>query len=73
MLVRDPGHLFVGRRGGDDRGDLPAYDGLDRLATRGVHAVRVAVAGAETPPELLARADLILDGPAAVLDLLRRL
>jgi trehalose 6-phosphate phosphatase len=58
---------------GDDRGDLPAYDGLDRLATRGVHAVRVAVAGAETPPELLARADLILDGPAAVLDLLHRL
>ncbi|HET8618574.1 MAG TPA: trehalose-phosphatase [Acidimicrobiales bacterium] len=58
---------------GDDRGDLPAYDALDRLASRGVATLRVAVAGAETPAELVDRADLVLDGPAAVVDLLRRL
>jgi hypothetical protein len=33
----------------------------------------VAVAGAETPAELVDRADLVLDGPAAVVGLLRRL
>jgi trehalose 6-phosphate phosphatase len=59
---------------GDDRGDLPAYDALDRLAaTGGVDALRVAVASAEAPAELLARADLVVDGPPAVVDLLRRL
>lgn len=31
---------------GDDLGDLPAYDALDRLADSGVHTVRVAVGGA---------------------------
>jgi trehalose 6-phosphate phosphatase len=58
---------------GDDRGDLPAYDGLDRLASRGVHAVRVAVAGTETPAELVDRADVVVDGPAGVLAFLRGL
>ena len=58
---------------GDDRGDLPAYDALDRLASRGAATLRVAVAGAETPAELVERADLVVDGPAAVVDLLRRL
>ena len=58
---------------GDDRGDLPAYDALDRLAARGVHALRVAVASEEAPDELIDRADLVLQGPTEVLDLLRRL
>jgi trehalose 6-phosphate phosphatase len=59
---------------GDDRGDLPAYDALDRLAAAGAaETLRVAVAGAETPPDLLSRADLVVDGPPAVVDLLRRL
>jgi trehalose 6-phosphate phosphatase len=58
---------------GDDRGDLPAYDALDRLAVRGVHTLRVAVASSEAPDELIARADLVLDGPAEVLAFLRRL
>lgn len=58
---------------GDDRGDLPAYDALDRLAARGVHALRVAVASDEAPDELIGRADLVVDGPAEVLDLLNRL
>jgi trehalose 6-phosphate phosphatase len=58
---------------GDDQGDLPAYDALDRLAARGVRPLRVAVASAEAPSDLLARADLVLDGPPAVLAFLRRL
>ncbi len=58
---------------GDDRGDLPAFDALDRLAARGVRTMRVAVAGAESPAELVERADVVLDGPAAVVAFLRRL
>jgi trehalose 6-phosphate phosphatase len=59
---------------GDDRGDLPAYDALDRLAaTGGIDTLRVAVASGEAPPDLVARADLVVDGPPAVVDLLRRL
>ena len=58
---------------GDDRGDLPAFDALDRMAARGVHSVRVAVDSDEAPSELLARADLVLDGPAAAVALLGRL
>lgn len=58
---------------GDDRGDLPAFDALDRLEERGVASVRVAVASDEVPGELVDRADLVVDGPPAVLDLLRYL
>jgi trehalose 6-phosphate phosphatase len=58
---------------GDDRGDLPAFDALDRLEERGIPAVRVAVASDEVPGELVDRADLVVDGPSAVLDLLRYL
>ena len=58
---------------GDDVGDLPAYDGLDRLRDAGVHTVRVGVATEEAPPELLARADVVVDGPIGALALLQRL
>lgn len=58
---------------GDDLGDLPAFDGLDRLAERGVATVRVVVDSDETPSALRARADVVVDGPAAVEDLLREL
>lgn len=58
---------------GDDRGDLPAFDALDRLEERGIAAVRVAVASDEVPGELVDRADLVVDGPSAVLDMLRYL
>ena len=55
---------------GDDSGDLPAFDALDALAANGVATVRVGVRSDEAPAELLARADLVVDGPegaAAVL------
>jgi trehalose 6-phosphate phosphatase len=58
---------------GDDQGDLPAFDALDRLAAAGVHTLRVAVASPEAPPELVERADLLVDDPGGVVALLRRL
>ena len=54
---------------GDDRTDLDAFHGLDGLEL----GVRVAVGSAEAPPELLAAADLVIDGTDGVLGLLRRL
>jgi trehalose 6-phosphate phosphatase len=58
---------------GDDAGDLPAYDALDRMGADGVHTLKVAVASEEGPAELTRRADVVLAGPPAVLDLLRHL
>ena len=55
---------------GDDVGDLTGFDALDRLAARGVSAVRIAVRSAESPPALLERADVLLDGPPEVVDFL---
>ena len=58
---------------GDDHGDLAAFDALDRLAGAGVAVLRVGVRSEEAPPELLERADLVLEGPDDVVALLRRL
>jgi trehalose 6-phosphate phosphatase len=58
---------------GDDLGDLPAFDGLDELATRGVATLRVAVSSVEAPPILLRRADHVVEGPAGAEALLRSL
>ena len=61
--------MFVG----DDSVDLPAFDALDELAAQGVAAMRVAVRSEESPPELLERADVVVDGPEGVLALLREM
>lgn len=58
---------------GDDVGDLPAFDALDRLAANGVAVVRVAVRSSEAPPALLDRADVVVDGPEGAAALLERL
>jgi len=58
---------------GDDIGDLPAFAALDVLAERGVTTCKVAVASDELPDEIAADADLVLDGPEAVLEALRPL
>lgn len=59
---------------GDDLGDLPAFDALDRLrAASGADTVKVGVRSPEAPAELLERADVIVDGPAGSLELLRSL
>ena len=54
---------------GDDTTDLDAFRGLDGLD----HAVRVAVDSGEAPAELIAAADLVVDGTDGVLALLRSL
>jgi trehalose 6-phosphate phosphatase len=69
--------LAVGLRAvcfvGDDSGDLPAFAALARLRASGVDTLAVAVEAAETPEALIAASDVVVDGPAAVLDLLEAL
>ncbi len=56
---------------GDDLGDLPAYAALARRAAEdGTPVVGVAVRDAETSPDVLAVADLVVDGPAGARDVL---
>jgi trehalose 6-phosphate phosphatase len=60
------------RRGlyaGDDTTDLDGFRGLDGCEI----AVRVAVASAEAPPGLHEAADIVVDSPAELLELLRQL
>jgi trehalose 6-phosphate phosphatase len=58
---------------GDDVGDIPAFDALDALATAGVAVARVVVRSDEVMPELVERADLVLDGPGDAVALLEHL
>ncbi len=60
---------------GDDHGDLSGFDALDRLIADGSlqDAVRIAVRSDEEPPELIARADVHVDGPRALVALLAEL
>jgi trehalose 6-phosphate phosphatase len=53
---------------GDDLGDLPAFAVAAELG-----GLRVAVRSAEAPAALLEEADLVVDGPEGVRDLLERL
>jgi trehalose 6-phosphate phosphatase len=58
---------------GDDAGDLPALDALDRLEARGGTAVRAVVSSPEVDPGMLARADVVVPGPLGVRELLESL
>jgi trehalose 6-phosphate phosphatase len=58
---------------GDDLGDLAAFAAVAGLTAEGGDGLRVAVRSAEAPPPLLAEADLVVEGPAGVLDFLQRL
>jgi trehalose 6-phosphate phosphatase len=58
---------------GDDLGDLPAFTTAAQLAAEGGEALRIAVRSAEAPPALLAAADLVVDGPAGLRELLQQL
>ena len=64
--------LAVALYAGDDRTDLDAFRGLRTLVEDGRlgAAVCVGVRSDETPPELEAAADVMVDGPAGVRDLL---
>jgi trehalose 6-phosphate phosphatase len=57
---------------GDDVGDLPAFAALSRLRATGVTTLSVAVRSGETPPALLDKADVAVDGPDGALALLRQ-
>jgi trehalose-phosphatase len=54
---------------GDDTTDLDAFAAIEGLEA----GVKVAVASEEAPPELLARADLVVAGPDGLVELLRML
>jgi len=58
---------------GDDAADLEAFTELGRARDDGVVVLRVAVRAAETPSDLLNAADLIVDGPDGLVELLREL
>ncbi len=60
---------------GDDYGDIPAFEALERLAARGRldHVVRIVVRSTETAPDLLAHADVVVDGPPGLVSLLEQL
>ena len=54
---------------GDDLGDLPAFDAIERLRTEGVAGLTVA-SESEEAPEVAARADLVVAGPDGIVQLL---
>ena len=58
---------------GDDLADLEAFAAVDRLAGAGAHTLKVAVSSAETPQVLSDAADVTVDGPIGLLQLLERL
>lgn len=72
LIAERSGRLDAALFAGDDRGDVEAFAALDRAAADGRlrHVVKVAVRSPEEPPELLARADLTVDGPEGLAGLL---
>jgi trehalose 6-phosphate phosphatase len=54
---------------GDDLGDLAAYAAVEDLRSHGVAGLTVC-ASSEEVPQLAARADIVVGGPAGVVDLL---
>lgn len=69
-LVRERG-LDAVLFAGDDVADIDAFEALDRLSDEGMLTLRVAVRAPETPEELVRRADLAVDGPGGLVELLR--
>ncbi|MGW8064983.1 trehalose-phosphatase [Streptomyces ziwulingensis] len=57
---------------GDDLGDLPAFAAVDTLRTEGTAGLLVC-SGSDEVPDLRKRADVVVDGPAGVVRLLRAL
>jgi trehalose 6-phosphate phosphatase len=58
---------------GDDLADLDAFEAMERLAKDGVETVKVAVRSEETPGEVIERADVVVERPGGLVELLRRL
>jgi len=58
---------------GDDRADLVGFAALDELRANGTETLKVAVRSEETPQELVEAADLVVERPVGLLQLLKRL
>jgi trehalose 6-phosphate phosphatase len=58
---------------GDDRADLAAFTALDELRADGTVTVKVAVRSEETPHDLIDEADIVVERPSGLLDLLAQL
>jgi trehalose 6-phosphate phosphatase len=58
---------------GDDVADLDGFDAMDDLRGEGKETVKVAVRTAEAPPRLVEAADVVVDGPSGLVELLTRL
>ncbi|MBC2865622.1 trehalose-phosphatase [Streptomyces mexicanus] len=71
-LNASPGGVGAVLYAGDDLGDLPAFAAVDKLRSDGVPGVLVCSGSAEVT-ELSERADLVVDGPAGVVGLLKAL
>jgi trehalose 6-phosphate phosphatase len=73
-LLRDAG-MSAAVYVGDDRTDLDAFTGLRDLVDEGrlEHALCVGVRSEETPAELEAQSDMLVDGPNGVRELLQAL
>ncbi|MEU7058972.1 trehalose-phosphatase [Streptomyces sp. NPDC046197] len=69
--VRDIGAASV-LYAGDDLGDLPAFAAVGKLRAEGVPGLLVC-SGSSEVTELSERADLVVDGPQGVVELLRNL
>jgi trehalose 6-phosphate phosphatase len=69
--------LVRGRRGavafGDDWGDLPVFAALSDLADKGMVVARVAVVHPESPPEVAAAADVVVQGAGGAVSLLQEM
>jgi trehalose 6-phosphate phosphatase len=71
-LVAETG-AEAGLYAGDDLADLEAFTALDALSGTGFLGTKVAVGGPEAPPELLRAADLTVEGPPGLVELLASL
>ncbi|MBA3728046.1 MAG: trehalose-phosphatase [Actinobacteria bacterium] len=58
---------------GDDVADLDAFRALEELRTEGILTVKVAVSSEETPRRLIESADVVVQRPSGLLELLRSL
>jgi trehalose-6-phosphatase len=63
------GCLFAG----DDQADLAGFHALDQLRADGLAVVKVAVRSEETPADLVEAADVVVERPDGLLELLGRL
>lgn len=55
---------------GDDLGDRPAFEAVRQLRVEGTPGLLVASGSAETPDDITAAADLVVNGPSGVAELL---